>query len=331
MKKKKQTKKTFTMISAPKGKTLTDEERWQYANFTNAFIFSAILQKNARITKDLIRLFVPDLPVRKIKSIRREERQDAYHDSKTTFLDAEVILKDGTAVMIEMQVLGADDFVKRMRYYRSEADVRHLGHGQPYGSLPAVVQIAICLFDPIGDGYFIYDCELCNRYDNQPVRDNEQRIIFINTTGNRGTMNIEQENFIRYLRGEAAAGDLVERIDTAVAELKNNESERKSFMRFEDLLRDNAAAVRKEALAEGMTKGMAKGMAKGKAEGISEGMAEGPVKARTEDIVRAFDAFKDTGTDSDTAMYMLGKIFFEESPERIREIITKHDSTQKQN
>ena len=306
MKKKKQTKKTFTMISAPKGKTLTDEERWQYANFTNAFIFSAILQKNARITKDLIRLFVPDLPVRKIKSIRREERQDAYHDSKTTFLDAEVILKDGTAVMIEMQVLGADDFVKRMRYYRSEADVRHLGHGQPYGSLPAVVQIAICLFDPIGDGYFIYDCELCNRYDNQPVRDNEQRIIFINTTGNRGTMNIEQENFIRYLRGEAAAGDLVERIDTAVAELKNNESERKSFMRFEDLLRDTAAA-RKEALAEGT------------------------VKARTDDIVRAFDAFKDTGIDSDTAMSMLGKIFFEESPEQIREIITKHDSAQKQN
>ena len=77
-------------------------------------------------------------------------------------------------------------------------------------------------------------------------------------------------------------------------------------MRFEDLLRDTAAA-RKEALAEGT------------------------VKARTDDIVRAFDAFKDTGIDSDTAMSMLGKIFFEESPEQIREIITKHDSAQKQN
>ena len=85
-------------------------------------------------------------------------------------------------------------------------------------------------------------------------------------------------------------------------------------MRFEDLLRDTAAATRKEALAEGMTKGMAKGM------------AEGTVKTRTEDIVRAFDAFKDTGADADTAMYMLGKIFFEESPEQIREIIAEHNS-----
>ena len=70
-------------------------------------------------------------------------------------------------------------------------------------------------------------------------------------------------------------------------------------MRFEDLLRDTAAAARKEALAEGT------------------------VKARTEDIFRAFSVLEESGMDSEAIFSMLSEIFAE-SPDQIKRIIAGH-------
>ncbi len=122
--------RTVRMKQAPEGKKLNDDEKWDYANFTDSFVFSTVLRNNREITKDLINLFVNDLEIKEIRSIRSEERQDAYHYSKTTYLDVEVILSDDTAVLIEMQVQSVRGFVRRMRYYRSEYDVRYLLYRQ---------------------------------------------------------------------------------------------------------------------------------------------------------------------------------------------------------
>ena len=84
-----------------------------------------------------------------------------------------------------MQVKSVPDFVPGMRYYRSEADIRKLHHGEPYGNLPNVIQIIICLFDPIGEGRCIYDYEMREKNSNTPLKDNGQRMIFLNCKGFR--------------------------------------------------------------------------------------------------------------------------------------------------
>ena len=80
------------MTFAPESRKLTKEERWVYANFTNAYIFGTILKDNPDITKRIIELAVPDLPIDEIMDIDREERQETAALSKTTFLDVKVKL-----------------------------------------------------------------------------------------------------------------------------------------------------------------------------------------------------------------------------------------------
>ena len=296
--------KGVRMIKAPKGKELKKDDRWNYANFTDNFIFSAVLRNNEQITRDFIKLFVPDLHIKEIRSIRREERQDAYHDSKTTYLDVEVELPDDTRVMIEMQVLSVEDFIKRMRCYRSEADFNHLKHGDSYGSLPNVIQIVVCLFDPVGAGRYIYDYEMRDRYTGEALDQNGQRIIFLNCKGYRGEITDEQLDFVNYLRGEEAFGNLIENIDAAVCEIKYDEDEKDAFMDLEDYVSDRTVIARQE----------------GREEGIAEGREEGIEKS----IATSFTMLRSMGKEEETAISLLSENF-KKTPEEIREILIKQD------
>ncbi len=89
-------------------------------------------------------------------------------------------------------------------------------------------------------------------------------------------------------------------------------------MRFEDLLRDTAAAARKEALAEGMAIGMA------------QGRAEGRAAVKEKDILRAFAVLEERGMDSEAIFSMLSEIFAE-NPDQIIRIISSKSSAQKRN
>ncbi len=298
--------KGVRMIKAPRGKKLSADDRWNYANFTDHFIFSTVLKHNEQITRDFIKLFVPDLHIKKIRSIHREKRQDAYHDSKTTYLDVEVELPDDTRVMIEMQVLSVEDFIKRMRYYRSEADFSHLEHGGSYGSLPNVIQIVVCLFDPVGAGRYLYDYEMRDRYTGEALAQNGQRIIFLNCKGYRGEITDEQLEFVNYLRGEEAFGNLIENIDAAVCEIKYDESEKKKFMKLQDYVSDRTDIAREE--------------------GREEGRKEGIEEKEKEDLSAFIDVLKSMGTEEETAISLISEKFGK-SPEEIRKILIMQEQT----
>ena len=209
-------------------------------------------------------------------------------------------LSDDTRVMIEMQVLSVEDFIKRMRYYRNEADFNHLKHGDSYGSLPNVIQIVVCLFDPVGAGRYIYDYEMRDRYTGEALDQNGQRIIFLNCKGYRGEITDEQLDFVNYLRGEEAFGNLIENIDAAVCEIKYDEDEKDAFMDLEDYVSDRTVIAREE----------------GREEGIAEGREEGIEKS----IATSFTMLRSMGKEEETAISLLSENF-KKTPEEIREIL----------
>lgn len=244
------------MTFAPESRKLTKEERWVYANFTNAYIFGTILKDNPDITKRIIELAVPDLPIDEIMDIDREERQETAALSKTTFLDVKVKLKNGKIVMIEMQVIKRDYFLRRLRYYRSQADVMALKDGDAYGELPDVIQIAICCFDPLGEGYYAYDCELYDKKSGKIMSENGQRIILLNAKGYNGKISEELKEFLSYIDGKESEGKLSEQIDDRVRKLKYDEARKAEYMLLKDWEDDIRFEERQEALKEGLELGM---------------------------------------------------------------------------
>ena len=287
------------MKKAPE-RNLTPEEKWQYANFTNSYVFGVILQTHPEITKRIIELSVPDLEISEIEMISREERQEVSHYAKMTFLDVTVKLTDGTEVLVEMQVARLTDFIRRIRYYRSDFDVIHLKKGGDYKTLPNVIQIIICCYDPIGEGKYVYDYEFRDKEDGSPLEDNGQRVIFLNSNGKEGPVSDELKDLLTYINGQESHGELIEWIDDSVIDLKYDEDKRTDFMKFEDLLADK--------LEEGKALGIEQGIALGKEEGI----------------VNSFQMLTETGIQKAEAIQKIADSFHMSESE-VSKIIQKAD------
>ena len=65
---------------------------------------------------------------------------------KDTYLDVKAQLKDGTTVIIEMQVLNVEGFEKRILYNAAKTYSTQLGSGDDYTSLNPVIALTITDF-----------------------------------------------------------------------------------------------------------------------------------------------------------------------------------------
>ncbi|MBQ7991780.1 MAG: hypothetical protein IJ252_02000, partial [Solobacterium sp.] len=146
----------------------------------------------------------------------------------------------------------------------------------------------------------IYDYEMRDRYTGEALDQNGQRIIFLNCKGYRGEITDEQLDFVNYLRGEEAFGNLIENIDAAVCEIKYDESEKKKFMKFKDYVSDRTDIAREEGIAEGREEGIEKS------------------------IAASFTMLRSMGKEEETAISLLSENF-KKTPEEIREILIKQD------
>ncbi len=154
-----------------------------------------------------------------------------------------------------------------------------------------------------------------DRFTDSVLKENGQRIIFLNSSGFRGDISDEQLDFVKYLRGEEASGNLAKNIDASVSEMKYDETKRAHFMKFEDLLKDTAA--------EAAAKGKAEGLVEGRAEGLAEG-----IKTATESSIAAvFAMLKAKGMEDEDTVSMLSDSFGK-SAEEIREIIQRHPAAE---
>jgi predicted transposase/invertase (TIGR01784 family) len=75
-------------------------------------------------------------------AIRREYGQD-----KASFLDLSLRIKDGTQIIVEIQVVNVGDFVNRATYYEAKRFSEQIVKGERYSALKAVIGVNIVDFD----------------------------------------------------------------------------------------------------------------------------------------------------------------------------------------
>ncbi len=233
-----------------------------------SFIFTEVLRNDPGLTMKIIRMCVPDLEITEIVDLDREVTQQVSTFEKAGRLDVRVRLKDGRLVLIELQLRKQAWFVRRIRFYQSEADVESLEQGDEEYSLPDIIQISICDFDPVGEGKYIYDFEYRDREDSTVRMKDGTRKVFLNIRGERGQVSEEQKAFLDYLGGLETDDGLCGEIDDSVGRIKYNETRRRNFMKMKDYLYEERKAAREEGHAEGFTEGRAEGRAEGWDEAI---------------------------------------------------------------
>ena len=291
----------YQIIFPKKGANQSAADRWKNGNFTNRYFFDTVLQKHPEIAIRLINEAAPDLHVTSITYINKEERQEPSGLSKLVYLDVKAVLKDGRTVMIEMQVRPQGTFIRRLRQYRSEYDVLKLNPGDSYDRLPDVIQIAVCCFDPVGTGSYIYDYEMRDRYTSNTLSANGQRLILLNSKGHHGEISDELKSFFTYINGDAAEGKLVQMIDDSVAALKYDEAERGKFMKLADYIEDEVDEQLDEIYEEGVKKGIETG------------------------IFNGFQMLKSLGFDDEAAIRKTAEQYGR-SCEEVKEIVSKNTS-----
>ena len=265
---------------------LTKEEKWENAGFTDTFIFPEVLCSSKELTKKIIEMCVPDMEIAEILNIQREVHKEVSPFARFGRLDVTARLKDGTLVLIEMQVKANGLIQKRMRYYLGLTDTKNTPKGSKGDELPKVIQITFCDYDPYGLDCYVY--RFSGYEDDHPglvFGDGVTRVI-MNIRGTEGNATKEQKEFLKYLRGMATEDELSAEVDDKVTEVKYNVDVKEAYMTLEDYIDDRKKEAQAEGHAEGLAEGRAEGLAEGRAEGLAKGLTEGRLAAIRELVLR---------------------------------------------
>lgn len=199
-------------------------------------------------------------PIHDIKYLGEELSLKAGYMSKGVRLDVYVEDAAHTVYDVEMQVGNETDeeLAKRMRYYQSQMDAELLSRGKDYVELKKTIIIFICPFDPCKRGWHLYWFEnTCRRDATLKLNDGSIKII-LNTHGTGEDISPQLQAFMDYVNsGIINANPLVQSLDERVKEVKRNEAEKVSYMKYELNLRDARKDGKEEGLAEGREEGRA--------------------------------------------------------------------------
>ena len=227
---------------------------WEDLTIQDDFMFKAVM-KNKDVCKGVLAAIL-DEPIHDIKYLGEELSLKAGYASKGVRLDVYVEDAAHTVYDVEMQVGSESDeeLAKRMRYYQSQIDAELLSRGRDYVELRRTLIIFICPFDPVGRGWHLYWYEnMCRRDATLKLNDGAIKII-LNTCGTGEGISTQLQAFMDYVNsGIISANPLVQSLDKRVREVKRNEAERLSYMKYELNLR----AARKDGKEEGLAEGRA--------------------------------------------------------------------------
>ena len=222
--------------------------------FTDDFMFAKVLVNNPEICRRLLELLL-DI---KIKSMSVPENQkiiEILSDSKGIRLDVYVDDEEGTVYNIEMQKTLKTDLPKRSRYYQGMIDLKLIERGAKYKELKLCFVIFICLEDPFHRKLPVYRFENICIQDKSILLNDEAIKVFINADGDLTGVPEELADFLRYLKGEAQKGELVQMIEQEVKKARTHEGWEAEYMTL--YLRDQ----------ENQEIGMERGLKIGRAEG----------------------------------------------------------------
>ena len=208
------------------------------------------------------------------------------YSDKETIVDVKCITKNGTVVIIEVQLSGNSRFPERILYYWSTNYSKLLKKGEGYEDLTPVISINLLNFNLNKKDSNVHSCYMIYDTKNKRLLTDHLQIHIIELK----KFNFKNNNLskdLNYWLGffttkdmEAYMSDIVKekpimeeahkRYNNFIrSRLMMSEYEKKEIYQYDKqiMLKDE----RREGIKEGMKKGKLEGIKKGKLEGLKEG------------------------------------------------------------
>jgi predicted transposase/invertase (TIGR01784 family) len=191
------------------------------------------------------------------------EKSIIYHpEYKGVRLDVFAKDENHSRYNVEMQVVKSEIF-KRSRYYHSQMDMECMLTGTEYEELPDSYVIFICDFDPVGLGKYKYTRRQTFYEDTSYEYEDGVHTVYLSTKGkNDSEVSKQLVKFLHFVGAnltestEDFGDSLVRRLQHSIARIKASREMGERYMLFEELLKDEFSAGKKEGLAEGRTEGV---------------------------------------------------------------------------
>jgi predicted transposase/invertase (TIGR01784 family) len=205
---------------------------------------------------------------------------------KDSYLDVKAQLKDGTLVIIEMQVLNVQSFGKRVFYNGAKTYAFQLEAAQGYRMLKPVIALTITDFEMFADTE-----EFISRFVYKEVKknftypENDLDLVFVELP--KFTKALEQletiaDRWIYFMKNARSLTSVPETMDSIpeihqafeiANQAKLSREEVEDLDRREQFIYDQQGVILKASL-EGIEQGREEGRQEGKEEGREEGMRE---------------------------------------------------------
>ena len=230
-------------------------------------------------------------------------------DLKESIIDIKAKTKDNKTVIIEFQLSGNIDFVKRIFYYISKNVVNEIKEGEDYSGIQKIISINLLDFNlHFGDNGKPHRCFKLIDTENQNISLDfiQMHIIevqrFIKKLKNITKEELKKSRLLTWIKFftsenlELVENDLKEAnpiMTKVIEEYKRFTSDDKMMRAY--AARDAFLLGQKMMLSRERKEGIKEGMQKGKLEGIKEGMQKGKlegIKERNYTIAKTLKEMK---------------------------------------
>lgn len=236
----------------------------QELTFKDNFMFGAVLldPENCRgILERCIGTEIGRVEVSREKSI-------VYNpEYKGIRLDAYAKDENQTRYNVEMQIIPKPALKKRVRYYHGQIDMETLLTGIDYEELPDTYVIFICDFDPFGKGKYRYTKKTICKEVPALEMDDGAHTIFLSTKGtNEDEVPEELVNFLKFVGAKPSESEndfedaFIKRLQQSVKNVKVSREMGARYMTFQELLKDERKAGRREHLMTQVKRKLEKGL-----------------------------------------------------------------------
>ena len=218
------------------------------------FMFGAVMMEEENC-KRFLELAL-GFPIERVEVSK--EKSIVYHpEYKGVRLDVYAKNEHNTRYNVEMQVAKKAELGKRVRYYHGQIDMELLLSGSDYTELPEVYVIFICDFDPFGKKKYRYT--FTKQCEEEPGARLQEgcKSIFLSTRGeNDREVPGELVSFLNFVKADLSESetdfedDFVEKLQNTIRRIKSNREMEERFMIFEEMLRDERAEGKAEAVLE---------------------------------------------------------------------------------
>lgn len=258
------------------------EQKWQSLTIQDNFIFSRVMEENPDLCRQMIEMIL-NVKILRLDYPEREKTIESRLDSKGIRLDVYVEDEGGERSFdLEMQICDSAYLAKRIRYYQGLIDVDRLKRGQHYGKLNESYIIFICPFDHFRRGRHMYTFrEHCSQDPTILLGDGTVK-VFLNTKGTLDDVSAEIKNLLEYIDKNIVAGEFVEKLNTAVRDVKSMRKARLDYMTLEMYVMEREMKSEERGFKQGIEQGIEqvalKMLRKGKSLDEISDLTEVPIK-----------------------------------------------------